>query len=146
MHTLTIITSLAFLLFISRAEASLFDEVSLPNQDVEDLNNILALADIVDTGDINSDGIDDYIIKYKNSASNYGEFLFNTIISDGNSYRRGFVYDEYFIELSFKGRMIIGINREDATNNSVREYIYNVKEKSLKERLIKEIDDSSGGN
>lgn len=53
-------------------------------------------------------------MKYKDSASGYGEFLFNVIISDGAGYWRGFVYDEYFVELGFKGCTLVGINREGA--------------------------------
>lgn len=124
---------LAFLFFVDGVKAGLFDEVSPPDQNVKDLKGLLELVEIVDTGDINSDGVDDYIIRFKDSASSYGEFLFNVIISDGAGYWRGFVYDEYFVELSFKGCTIVGVNREGGADYSVKKYTFNVQEKSMKE-------------
>lgn len=124
---------LAFLFFVGGVKAGLFDKVSPPDQNVKDLEGLLELVEIVDTGDINSDGIDDYIIKYKDSASGYGEFLFNVIISDGAGYWRGFIYDLYFVELSFKGCALVGINREGGADYSVKKYIFNVQEKSMEE-------------
>lgn len=124
---------LAFVLFVGGVKAGLFDEVSPPDQSIKDLKGVLELVEIVDAGDINSDGVDDYVIRYKDSVSNYGEFLFNVIISDGDGYWRGFVYDEYFVELKFEGRTVVGISREGAVDYSVKKYTYNVQEKSMEE-------------
>ena len=127
-------TALIVVLSFQWAVAGPFDEPDIPTQEVFNLNKLLEQADITEEGDINSDGVTDYIIRYRNSASSYGEFLYNVIISDGTSYRRGLSSDDYFVDLHFQEDQVVGIRRESATTARQHQYFYDAVQKVLEEK------------
>ena len=128
------ITALIFCLSFQVAAAGLFDEPSVPTQEILNLQEIFKQSDITEESDINFDGVTDYIIRYKGSASNYGEFLYNVIISDGAFYRKGFRSDDYFVELHFQEDQVVGTRREGATTVRQHRYFYNAVKKALEEK------------
>lgn len=125
-------TLLAILIMIaSNSQADLFSPVIPPAQLTGSLAELTEDADILARFDINADGIDDLIIRYQNSASNYGEFLHNLLISDGTGYYKGFIYDDYFTELRFENGKVIGYRRDDAAQPEKLVYVFQPESKTL---------------
>lgn len=133
MRLCTRTTACVIALCFQEVVADLFDS-NIPSRQIFNLDEILVQADIAEDGDINSDAIADYIIRYKDSASGYGEFLYNVIISDGARYRRGFGSDDYFVELHFQEGLVVGTRRDGATTTRQYRYFYDAVRKVLEEQ------------
>ena len=139
---MNLLYGLTFFLFLpfQCSGVGLFDEVVVPSQEVLNLSEVFEVfevfevADVSDADDINSDGAVDYVVRYKNSASGYGEFLYNVLISNGVHYRRGFKNDDYFVKLNFQEGLVVGVRRDDATTTRQSLYFYDSVKKLLEEQ------------
>lgn len=133
---MNLLYSLIFFLFLpfQCSGVGLFDEEVVPSQEVLNLSEVFEAADVADADDINSDGAVDYVVRYKNSASGYGEFLYNVLISNGVHYRRGFKNDDYFVKLNFQEGLVVGVRRDDATTTRQSLYFYDSVKKLLEEQ------------
>jgi hypothetical protein len=133
---MNLLYGLTFFLFLpfQCSGVGLFDEVDVPSQEVLNLSEVFELADVADADDINSDGVVDYVVRYKNSASGYGEFLYNVLISNGAHYRRGFKNDDYFVKLNFQEGLVVGVRRDGATTTRQSLYFYDSLKKLLEEQ------------
>lgn len=130
-YLLLILTTLT--LITGPAHADLFSAVIPPAQLTSSLEALTEQADIVARADINADGIDDLIIRYQGSASNYGEFLYNLLISDGDGYYKGLVYDDYFTVLQFENGQVIGYRRDDGAQPEKLVYVFQPELKTLQQ-------------
>lgn len=115
----------------SYAYADLFSPVTPPAPLISSLAELTEQAEITDRYDINADGTDDLIIRYHDSASNYGEFLYNVLISAEGGYYKGFSYDDYFTELRFENSTVTGYRRDDMTTPEKLTYIFRPETKTL---------------
>lgn len=133
---MNLLYGLTFFLFLpfQCSGVGLFDEVVVPSQEVLNLSEVFEVADVADADDINSDGAVDYVVRYKNSASGYGEFLYNVLISNGVHYRRGFKNDDYFVKLNFQEGLVVGVRRDGATTTRQSLYFYDSVKKLLEEQ------------
>lgn len=120
----------------SQLSADIFKPVDPPQEFVEDLASLDGVVEIIDAYDISHDGQDDYIIRYLGSASNYGEFLHNVLVSTEGKYRKAFLYDDYFIDMFFEKGVLVGVQRQ--TNEAVvkRRFTYDASSDSLQEDCI----------
>lgn len=111
--------------------ADLFSPVTPPAQQISSQAELTEDAEIIARADINADGTDDLIIRYHNSASYYGEFLYNVLISAEGGYYKGFIYDDYFTALQFENDTVVGYRRDDMSKPEQLIYIFRPETKTL---------------
>lgn len=120
---------IVFSVSLSELRADIFSPSAAPSRVITSLEQVKGSADIVSTFDINMDGEDDFVVRYKDSSSSYGEFLYNVLVSADDEYLRGFIHDEYFVDLFFENEFVVGIRRDD--NLEVSTYIFHLDEQNL---------------